>query len=1576
MKFSQDMLMEEARHLKVGDAAGTCNRSPILWSWYCCAHAPKGCHLAVVLLSWALFTLLFCMPCLVRSQFISRQNNVQDYLELHACGDHIKSRANPALDSFVSDINEKQGEYNDIQHLCSKGKHICSDSQSLCFPCTLVGLKAENENTERYSNEDSTRNSGKKLKVGQVMDLDEKMVQEQVKFTKNLTFRLIDGRTTVSCFPSPSYDLNKSTSIKMENLEQIEPAPYERSSSPNVAINPSLMEWGPQPLFSPSVSFLTVLNTCNDTVLHVFKPFSTNSQFYAYGFEEMIVAPQKMVSIAFVYLPRMLGLATGHLVLQTSLGGFLVQVQGEGVESPYRVQPFTGVNAFSRTRLRDNMTLYNPFDGSLFVEEISAWIAKSEGTSTQPVGAVCKTDVAFGVDNQNLLSNEDTWFGFGIDVTGIQLLGIRPSGGWEISPHCSSAIMELDISTNMEGKLSGDLCIIFKNSLQDTTQTVIVPLEADIMKNPGNDLPIQPLINFIKSDIVSKAEKTIKVALSLDNNGSDIVRLEEICESSGDAKLLEIEFFQGLILLPGTVTHVATITYKIIEKTTSYDYEVQQSSLFLDCRLLVVTDSTQGPQLEIPCQDLIYDHDSLEENNVPIEVISDSIHGIYTKVNSQREPINLQTRFSYMVSQPALKGKSLGFVSEADELFLKDWKSQGASENLSVLVQSEIMYSMIQIGTEGSKWVDVNNPSEQPVVMQLILSSESVAAQCKEDGEVWESWELNHPYPTANKLTTKTTDDSSPRYTNVFFLPEYGVTEAKVHPYGKASFGPIVFHPSKRCVWTSSIFIKNNLSGVEWLPLQGAGGSVDLTFLEGSQPIQALHFNVEKPSIPPSTIGAMKFYSNHFFHRAGMKLCNKPLLKAFLAKNTGDMLLEVNTIEVAGKTCGSDGFRVHTCDRFSLVPGESIELLVSYQSDFAASVVYRDLELAMSSGILVIPMQASLPNSMVILCQKSLIWLVLRKTVLLIFLALVLFALVFRRLIAQETASVDPNQWHQGQKFTITEYVKGVTQGDHLKQSSVAVSNSKLNFPAVKNKSPREQQMSSTVKKVGESIWEGNGSSNLHDSVERNNPISQSEYEHTKSLCDAETKALIKADVGRDQSTDDSLCSQNSDAGNFFFPSAMAESVDFTAESNASNSQCGIYHSQCNQTKWIHDNSNKILSNSGLGRNKSLDITGSSEGSDAGVSISKIKNPEPLNPMGESNPPTVSSNSSSHVIPHSGNSLTVKLEKEKGKRRKKRSGAMTMKQDVPSSQSGNSTPSSPASPITPVASSRPVSPLVKMQSQSNLMLSTSVGANDFQNIESAGCRYMSNGFPRTQGKGDDTSQTGFGADVCKIHSCEVGVGVVETKRWDTAGPFSKAIFKQKNEGELTDTNGDWVTVAKKSASSFNNSKGIRSHKSELNSLTRMARSQLTTSATFPRGRCQESKLGCPIVIGMKQTVVPSTSNPSLVSTSAIAPHARAPGTKLTKSNSVKDGQGASLKSKLIQQDFTYDIWGNHFANFPLPSDANASATITELPNMLSSSQGYSESFFARFAPQAHLEKATMSSSSLNHSDSVCVFPSD
>lgn len=44
--------------------------------------------------------LLHASPCQRLVYLEEKEYNVQDYLEFHACGDHIKARANPALDSL------------------------------------------------------------------------------------------------------------------------------------------------------------------------------------------------------------------------------------------------------------------------------------------------------------------------------------------------------------------------------------------------------------------------------------------------------------------------------------------------------------------------------------------------------------------------------------------------------------------------------------------------------------------------------------------------------------------------------------------------------------------------------------------------------------------------------------------------------------------------------------------------------------------------------------------------------------------------------------------------------------------------------------------------------------------------------------------------------------------------------------------------------------------------------------------------------------------------------------------------------------------------------------------------------------------------------------------------------------------------------------------------------------------------------------------------------------------------------------------------------------------------------------
>lgn len=284
---------------------------------------------------------------------------------------------------------------------------------------------------------------------------------------------------------------------------------------------------------------------------------------------------------------------------------------------------------------------------------------------------------------------------------------------------------------------------------------------------------------------------------------------------------------------------------------------------------------------------------------------------------------------------------------------------------MSVIEDDEVLFSMVEVGGLHSKWISVKNPSEQPVVMQLILNSGEVIDHCKETDS------LIQPPPSGNLVHNQSSNPT----TYGFSIPDSAVTEVYVYPYSRASIGPVLFHPSNRCVWRGSALIRNNLSGVEWISLTGYGVSLSLLLLEGSEPIRSIEFNLSL-SIPLDIS-----HSNFLVNTKETDACSRPLWKEIYAKNTGDLKLVVRKIEVSGKKCGLNGFMVHNCKGFTIEPGELSKLLISYQTDFSAVTVHRDLELALTTGMLVIPMKASLPTYMLNTCKKSVLWVRLKKCI-------------------------------------------------------------------------------------------------------------------------------------------------------------------------------------------------------------------------------------------------------------------------------------------------------------------------------------------------------------------------------------------------------------------------------------------------------------------------------------------------------------------------------------------------------------------------------------------------------------------
>ncbi|KAG6528050.1 hypothetical protein ZIOFF_010188 [Zingiber officinale] len=291
---------------------------------------------------------------------------------------------------------------------------------------------------------------------------------------------------------------------------------------------------------------------------------------------------------------------------------------------------------------------------------------------------------------------------------------------------------------------------------------------------------------------------------------------------------------------------------------------------------------------------------------------------------------------------------------EVDELILSNWISHGAGTDTSVLEERKMFFPVVLVGTHFFKWISVHNPSQQPVVMQLILNSAEVIDHCKTD----------EPYEYT--FSSRFTEINFPKSRIGFSLSDSAVTEALLHPSQTVMFGPIIFRPANRCMWRSSGLIRNNLSGVEWFPIQAFGGSYSLTLLEDGEPVWKLEFDNHLPLNMSSAnfITSLKNTSS---------LCSYRISKEIYVKNIGDLLLQVKKLSISGTECSLDGFTIHECEHFTLEPGESVRLVISYNADFSTHVVQRDLELALSTGIFVIPMKASLPFDMFSQCRQTLI---------------------------------------------------------------------------------------------------------------------------------------------------------------------------------------------------------------------------------------------------------------------------------------------------------------------------------------------------------------------------------------------------------------------------------------------------------------------------------------------------------------------------------------------------------------------------------------------------------------------------
>ena len=539
-------------------------------------------------------------------------NGMLKSVDHDACDSYRDGNDVGFLDIGVGDTSSGYG--NPGIHL--NAGTVCANSQSFCFPSTLPGFSSkEHEHKAGDASKESTNDSG--WAGNKSWSSDHGMFKLLKGGIVSCSLNSREGVNELSSIQADSPNQNYISSCRRSLLNQkgmrfrpekksemsSKAGSFDGSSSPNVEINPSVLDWGQKHLYLPSLAFLTVANTCNDSILHVYEPFSTDFQFYPCNFSETLLGPGEVASICFVYLPRWLGLSSAHLILQTSSGGFLVQAKGFAIESPYEIQPILGLDISSGGGWSKNLSLFNPFDETLHVEEVTAWISVSLGHSSHYTEVLCSMENSQGFDDLSLPIEKDQLV-VKSDEVGLPLLAMRPHGKWEIDPRSTETVLEIDFSTDSEGKIFGGFCMQLLRSSLDKSDTIMVPLEAELDRKAAyTDLSVS-VSAFLQPLLSCDANETIGVAMSLRNGASYLLNFVEISEVS-DTKLFHIKYEAGLLLFPGTITQVALITCTdlLVELR---DSSPEISNIYGNCKLLILTNDSSSPQIEIPCQDITH----------------------------------------------------------------------------------------------------------------------------------------------------------------------------------------------------------------------------------------------------------------------------------------------------------------------------------------------------------------------------------------------------------------------------------------------------------------------------------------------------------------------------------------------------------------------------------------------------------------------------------------------------------------------------------------------------------------------------------------------------------------------------------------------------------------------------------------------------------------------------------------------------------------------------------------------------------------------------------------------------------
>ncbi|GAQ79817.1 hypothetical protein KFL_000390050 [Klebsormidium nitens] len=269
-------------------------------------------------------------------------------------------------------------------------------------------------------------------------------------------------------------------------------------------------------------------------------------------------------------------------------------------------------------------------------------------------------------------------------------------------------------------------------------------------------------------------------------------------------------------------------------------------------------------------------------------------------------------------------------------------------------------FTKIQVGTVAYETIDVSNPFDEPLEVEIVLGVREPPPKGK--GEAEESY-LDGKI-TECGMEVKAAGGAS------FALEADAVVHAVLAPREEKLFGPIALRPTKRGVEShASLFLHNNLTLLEEIELIAAGGSGVLAFVDGVTPLKELRLELNGSYLGFERVRDGRGWA---LPPGGKMTWPAVASRTVKAHNAGDVRLEVLSLQMGPASgCQGSGFSVIPCRPFVLGPGEARDVTFSYRPDFKAALRRQELRVTTSAGDVSVALVGRVPKQLLPLCLEA-----------------------------------------------------------------------------------------------------------------------------------------------------------------------------------------------------------------------------------------------------------------------------------------------------------------------------------------------------------------------------------------------------------------------------------------------------------------------------------------------------------------------------------------------------------------------------------------------------------------------------